>query len=251
MLDHATHQASGLQGLLTPSAPLLLALASHGSQHDELPLLWELCATLVRLGYSVAVLDGTSTETDQNPGLVQLLEDTCWRPDGHGEPMSWSVLPSARGLQQLCELPTGAEGPLDPLSPLFQSYGVVVLYARAGALVPLLQNSNIEPLLAVSEQAMSPVTAYQALKALVLTAKLKPTIAAISRDAADGGPATVQASARKLQACAMTFLGYQADCQPLVPQHSMDGAYEPMSRLALRLLESAVPLARKHWAGVR
>lgn len=251
MLDHATHQASGLQGLLTPTAPRLLALTSHGSQQDELPLLWELCATLVRLGYSVAVLDGTSTETDQNPGLLQLLEDTCWRPDGHGEPLSWSVLPSALGLQQLCGLSADAEGPLDPLSPLFQSYGVVVLYARTGVLLPLLQNSQIEPLLVVSAQTMSSVTAYQALKALVLTAKLKPTIAAISSDVEDGSPATAHASAQKLQACAMTFLGYQADCQPLTQQHSMNGASEPMSRLALRLLESAVPLARKHWAGVR
>lgn len=251
MLDHAIHQASGLQGLLTPTAPRLLALASHGSQQDELPLLWELCATLVRLGYSVAVLDGTSTETDQNPGLVQLLEDTCWRPDGHAEPLSWSVLPSARGLQQLCGLPADTEGPLEPLSPLFQSYGVVVLYARTGVLVPLLQNTRIEPLLAVSAQTMSSVTAYQALKALVLNAKLKPTVAAIASDVADDQPATAHDAARKLQACAMTFLGYQADCQPLVPQHGTNAESETMSRLALRLLESALPLARKQWAGVR
>ena len=73
MLDHAIHQASGLQGMLQQAAPRLMALASHGSQQDELPLLWDLCSTLVRLGYSVAVLDGTTTETDLNQGLVQLL----------------------------------------------------------------------------------------------------------------------------------------------------------------------------------
>jgi hypothetical protein len=251
MLDHAAHQAWGLQGLLPQSAPRLMALASHGSQQDELPLLWALCATLVRLGYSVAVLDGTTTETDRNPGLRQLLEDTCWRPDGHGEPMSWSVLPSARGLQQLCTLPDGAEGALDPLCPLFQNYGVVVLYARAGMLVPLLQGSAIEPLLAVSAQAMSPVTAYQALKALVLNAQLKPTLAAIGPEPGDEGPDKGYVAAQKLQTCAMTFLGYQVDCQPLAAAHTMDGASEPMSRLALRLLESAVALPRKHWAGVR
>jgi hypothetical protein len=251
MLDHANHQASGLQGLLPQAAPRLMALVSHGNQQDELPLLWELCSTLVRLGYSVAVLDGTSTETDQNPGLIQLLDDTCWRPDGLSEPMSWSVLPSARGLQQLCAMPAGDDGPLDPLSPLFQSHGVVVIYARADELVKLLNGSSLEPLLAVSSQADSPVSAYRALKTLVLNAKLKPTIAAIGPAAADGGRELVHTAAQKLQACAMTFLGYQADCQPLEPRPVMDGTSEPMSRLTLRLLESALPLPRKHWAGVR
>lgn len=251
MLDHATHQASGLQGLLPQAAPRLMALASHGSQQDELPLLWQLCSTLVRLGYSVAVLDGTSTESDQNPGLVQLLEDSCWRPDGHGDPLSWSVLPSARGLQQLCAMPGDEDGPLEPLSPLFQSHGVVLIYARADVLVALLQGSGIEPLLAVSSQATSPVSAYQALKTLVLNAKLKPTIAAIGLAAGAPDGDTVHAAALKLQACAMTFLGYQADCQPLLPGPAMDTASEPMSRLTLRLLESALPLPRKHWAGLR
>jgi hypothetical protein len=37
----------------------------------------------------------------------------------------------------------------------------------------------------------------------------------------------------------------------LGPRPVMDGTSEPMSRLTLRLLESALPLPRKHWAGVR
>jgi hypothetical protein len=116
-------------------------------------------------------------------------------------------------------------------------------------MVPLLDGSDIEPLLAVSRQAMSPVTAYQALKEMVLKARLKPTIAAIMDEhPAAGASGSGDSAAKKLQDCAMTFLGYQAHAQP-VGRQTASGP-DQMFQLALRLLENAVALPRKHWAGV-
>ena len=249
MLEYLSNQGAGLQGFALQTAPRVMALASHGSQQDELPLLWELCSTLVGLGYSVAVLDGTSAESEKNHGLDHLLEDACWRPDGMDEPNSWVVLPAGLGLQRLCDSASHHASALEPLSQLFQNYGVVLIYARVGLMVPLLDGSDIEPLLAVSRQAMSPVTAYQALKEMVLKARLKPTIAAIMDEhPAAGASGSGDSAAKKLQDCAMTFLGYQAHAQP-VGRQTASGP-DQMFQLALRLLENAVALPRKHWAGV-
>ena len=249
MLDDLSNQGAGLQGFALQTAPRVIALASHGSQQDELPLLWDLCSTLVGLGYSVAVLDGTTAESEQNHGLDHLLEDACWRPDHMDAANPWVVLPAGLGLQRLCDSAGSRASALEPLSQLFQNYGVVAIYARVGLMVPLLDGSDIEPLLAVSPQAMSPVTAYQALKEMVLKARLKPTIAAI----VDGAPATgtfvaAGSTTKKLQDCAMTFLGYQAHAQT-VGRQTTSGP-DQMFQLALRLLENAVALPRKQWAGV-
>jgi hypothetical protein len=51
MLDSSTSQGAGLQKIGLHAAPCVIAMASHGNQQGELPLLWSLCSTLVDLGY--------------------------------------------------------------------------------------------------------------------------------------------------------------------------------------------------------
>ena len=249
MREAFANQGAGLRGIATQTAPRVIAMACHGSQQDELPLLWSLCATLVDIGYPVAVLDATTQESTDNPGLEHLLDDTYWPGDLSSEALSWSVIPAARGLQRLASQKSNVTPPLNPLSGLFQSFGVIVVYAHADVLTLLLPNSGIEPLLTVSPAKMSPVTAYQALKQMLLNAKLRPTIASIVHAPFSKTAKMSPSPVENLQKCAMTFLGYRLDSLVVRALPLQDAPSEDMHRLALRLLENAMPLHSKHFAG--
>lgn len=249
MLEMCFNQGAGLQRMALQAAPRVMALASHGNQQGELPLLWSLCATLDDLGYSVAVLDASAAESGANPGLAQLLDDAAWRGDERDAPWSWSVIPAALGLERLCARQPVRGLALAPLEGLFEGFGVIVIYAGAEVLTRLLPDSGISPLLTVSERKMSAVTAYQALKQMLLNAGLRPTIATWA-----GAPGSGSASARhppvhKLQECSMNFLDYRPDSLALrAPQPGHDSS-DDMHRLALRLLENAMPLHRHRSMG--
>ncbi len=249
MLDMCVNQGAGLQSMALQSAPRVIAMASHGNQQGELPLLWSLCSTLVGIGYPVAVLDATTVESADNPGLAQLLDDACWQDDASGEPSSWSVIPAALGLQRLCAQTPGRGLPLDPLGGLFQNFGVIAIYARAEVLTELLPDSGIEPLLTVSPVKASSVTAYQALKQMVLNAHLRPTVASIILEPFSSSAMPSHSPVKNLQDCALTFLDYRLDSlavRALPPQECQS---DDMHRLALRLLENAMPLHRNYFVG--
>ena len=249
MLDMCVNQGAGLQSIALQSAPRVIAMASHGDQQGELPLLWSLCSTLVGFGYPVAVLDATTAESDDNPGLAQLLEDGCWRGDESTEPLSWSVIPAALGLQRLYTQQSGQGLPLDPLGGLFQNFGVIVIYARADILTLLLPGSGIEPLLTVSPVKMSSVTAYQALKQMLLNAKLRPTVANITSEPFSKPSMAKPSPLKNLQECAMTFLDYRLDSLAVRALQPQECRTEDMHRLASRLLENAMPLHRNQFLG--
>lgn len=252
MLENCVNQGAGLRGIAEQAAPRVIAMASHGDQQGELPLLWSLCSTLVDFGHPVAVLDATTVESANNPGLEQLMDDAYWPGDLSSEALSWSVIPAALGLQRLGQRRSGGGLPLDPLSGLFQSFGVIVIYARAEVLSLVLPDSGIEPLLTVSPAKMSSVTAYQALKQMLLDAKLRPTIASLVQEPlpkATGAVANNYSSIENLQKCAMTFLGYRLDSLAIRAAQPQDRPSDDMHRLALRLLEKAMPLHRNHFVG--
>lgn len=246
MLETCINQGAGLRGIAKQTAPRVIAMASHGDQQGELPLLWSLCSTLVEFGYPVAVLDATTVESDDNPGLAQLMDDVYWPGDLTSEALSWSVVPAALGLQRLGARRSAGSLPLDPLSGLFQSFGVIVIYARADVLTLVLPDSGIEPLLTVSPAKMSPVTAYQALKQMLLDAKLRPTIASIVPEPLSKAGVTSYSPVENLQKCAMTFLGYRLDSLLIRTAQAQDRPSDDMHRLALRLLENAMPLHSHH-----
>lgn len=249
MLDRCVNQGAGLQRIAQQAAPRVMALASHGNQHGELPLLWSLCAALDNLGYPVAVLDATTAESSANPGLAQLLDDATWRVDQRDAALAWSVIPAALGLEQLCARQAGRGLPLAALGGLFDRFGVLLIYARADLLTRLLPDSGIAPLLTVSGLKMSALSAYQALKQLLLNARLRPTIAVLVgasgslRAPADASPIN------RLQDCAMTFLDYRPDALALrAPQPGHDSS-DDVRHLALRLLEQAMTLPRHAFEG--
>ncbi len=247
MLETCVNQGAGLQSMALQAAPRVIAMASHGDQQGELPLLWSLCSTLVDSGYSVMVLDANAVESDNNPGLAQLLDDASWRDEEHNEPRSWSVLPAALGLLRMSRGGTSQSLPLDPLGGLLQNFGVIVIYARAEVLVRLLPGSGIQPLLTVSALKTSPVTAYQALKQMLLNANLRPTVARIVVDCGPDLPERGRPEVDNLQQCAMEFLGYQVEPLTIRARQPKDRDSNDVSRLALRLLENSMPLHRHHF----
>ena len=245
MLETCVNQAAGLQCLAPQLAPKLIAVTSHGQQQGELPLLWSLCTTWVDMGLPVMVLDGHTMETDNNPGLVHMLADPMGDFHDEHEYVSWSVLPSALGFAQLAAQGFNSH----TVGNLFQNYGVVLLYADAATLTGLIKGSGLAPLLVVAPLKASSLSAYQALKQLLLGASLRPTVANIGL--VPNATSAMSSPTQNLQDCAMTFLGL--DIKPLTVSATAnaDVSRDEINRLALQLLESAVflerhPLQRTH-----
>lgn len=253
MLDYRLTQGAGLHALGSRSGPRVITIVSHGDPQSELPLLFNLCTALVRLDAApVAVLDGSTAESTDNPGLAQLLIDS-YRPfDVQNNQPAWDVIPAATGLQKLCKTgrssrthhSTGPAGTsaLRELGGVFESAGVVVIYASAEVLIRLLADSGGEPLLPVSASRTSRVSAYQALKRMLLTDGLRPTIATMVHQPVKSAISAGLALSRNLQDCAMYFLGYQLDAFTLSAEPSGETSSPDMHRLALGLLERAKPL---------
>ena len=96
---------------------------------------------------------------------------------------------------------------------------------------------------------MSAVTAYQALKKMFLDAGLRPTVANIVIEPLSKTVEPNQSPVNKLQECAMAFLGYRLDALTIRARSSEGRATDDVRRLALRLLENAMPLHRHHFVG--
>jgi hypothetical protein len=245
MLEPCVNQAAGLQSLAPQLAPKLVAVTSHGEQQGELPLLWSLCTTWVDMGLPVMVLDGHTQESEQNPGLLQLLTDPMSQFSDAQEAVSWSVLPAAQGFAQLSAPGFNSH----TVGNLFQNYGVVLLYANAATLTDLVKGSGLAPLLVVAPLKASSLSAYKALKQLLLDAHLSPTVANIAL--VPNAHTAMPSPAQNLQTCAMTFLGFAVKPITVSAMANADESREEINRLALQLLESAIflerhPLQRTH-----
>jgi NAD(P)-dependent dehydrogenase (short-subunit alcohol dehydrogenase family) len=240
MHDAPLNQAAGLLGLAAPLAPQLLAVVCHGDARTEQPLLWQLSSALADLGYTVTVLDATVTESADNPGLQQLLDYQFDASAVAEDGPAWDVLPAAAGLQTLCALGNKPAHSLQRLGEALQSNGVVVLYAGVDAMVTLLSNSDVRPLLSVSCEKSSLLTSYLALKRLLRKARLEPTILNMMEGSRKN---SAQAGmAHSLSECARNFLRYEVNTIRIDPSQPELQVNAEMRRLATRLLENALPL---------
>ena len=241
MLEPCTNQAAGLQSLALQWVPRLVAVASHGQQQAELPLLWGLCTRWVTMGLSVVVLDGHTTETHQNHGLLQYLANPLVRACEEEDPASWSVIPSAQGLAELSTNGLFAS----PLAELFKTYTVVLVYAPADSLTSLLKGASVAPLLVVPPTMSSALTAYQALKQLLVSGQMHPTVANIVLDATTMKmPKLMSTPAQKVLDCASQHLGYSVKALNITASADNNRQQNDLETLAMQLLENAVPLQR-------
>jgi len=250
MLEYFANQASGLIGLGAQPGPRMMAVVSHGDEQAELPLLWQLCMALVNFGYTLTVLDATGSESDTNPGLIHMLDDSQWEGDEHRQAGAWTVLPASRGIQKLCAKHQSHSLALQQLGQLFPVGSVVILYCQVEWMIPLLEDSTVEPLLAVSPARNSLLTSYLALKRLLITGKLRPTIVNMIAEPSNFSPVPAQSVAASLSECAKRFLGQDIKAVDLTEQHGDEALHGETHRLALRLLEGAVPLNASRQPGM-
>jgi hypothetical protein len=240
MLDASINQAAGLQGLACSPGAQLIAMVSHGDDSAELPLLWQLCSSLVDLGYPVTVLDGTSWESTDNPGLSQLLDHTYRARNDLELHLPWSVIPAACGLREVDYGPE--EGSLYRLGSFFGQDDLVLVYADAQALALLLATTHCTPLLVLSESKNSLLTSYTALKRLTQHGHLSPVIANIGAHRQSRGAKRQNHMVMNLLECARNFLGFQGWVFNITAPERAAPEANDVRRLALGLLETAVAL---------
>ena len=242
MRDLPLNQAVGLLGLAAPEAPQLLAVVAHGDARSEQPVLWQLSSALTELGYGVTVLDATVSESEHNPGLQHMLDYEFGNSTSGNDGPAWHVLPAALGLQSLCALGTRPVHSLQRLGQTFQTNGVIVLYAGVDHLVKLLPDSDMRPLLSVSNGKSSLLTSYLALKRLLRKARLEPTILNMMEQAKEGKGGGAAGVAHALGECARTFLSYEVNTIRIDPSQAESQFNVEMRHLATRLLENALEL---------
>nr|WP_315466357.1 hypothetical protein [uncultured Rhodoferax sp.] len=237
MHERSPTQAAGLIDLARPPTPKFLAMVSHGDEQAELPLLLRICATLAGFGYNVTVLDGSVLETEENPGLEQLLNFTFAAPS-HGDTPGWSILPACLGLQSLCAAKRPGAPGIAECGTFFHHESIVIAYANAHSLTPLVMGSQVRPLLAMSAAKASLLTSYLALKRLLLKAKVEPTIVNI----VDPSHTARTSTLTSLSDCARHFLNYEVSPLNIDAPVGDDLPSPSIERLSLGLLESAMPL---------
>ncbi|APW36626.1 hypothetical protein RD110_04890 [Rhodoferax koreense] len=240
-------QSEGLRHWL-PQAPShgtrVIAMVSRGESRTEQPLLWQICTSLEGLGHSVAVLDGTTAESEHNPGLQQLLDHAHWLDHPH-EDANWQIVPSRLGLARLAsrdmedDMGLPPLGNLGNLGPLFKDFNIVLLYARADALMSLLSGTGVRPLLAIAPSRNSIVGGYQTLKQLLQRAQRLPILVSLVTGPLKAAENRATVAARSLRQCAATYLGCDTEVLSIRSFPQQDLPCEDTPRLVLRLLESA------------
>lgn len=235
MLDTFADQGASLRQARPPVPARLITLVSQGEQGHEQALLWQLCQALQGYGYPPVVLDGTSLESQEHPGLVDLMQHTPWSALGATEDSEWAVMPAASGLRALAQAP---RRPLDLLGALFEGCGVLVLYARPELLLPVLAGSQAQPVLAVAPGRHALLRGYRTLKLFQEQARLAPTLVSLVTTSLRNADQLARTTGRSLQKCALTFLGCETDMITLRSEPHAEDRSEDVRRLALRLLEN-------------
>ena len=253
MLDASLHPVTGKNELFTQSAQHVIVMASNGDWNGELPLLWNLCSAWSDMSYTIAVLDATTPESDNNPGLKQLMDNMRLPTERDLESVNWAIYPAALGLSQLAHHLTRTEAttPLQTLGHLFENYEIILIYASAQNLAACLPDTGIEPLLPLSMNTVSIVPAYQALKHLMLKGRLQATTVTVVDTSNPMHMMSAQHVNQRLQDCAFNFLGQHLSTLTAPSQPLDDHAADGIKTLALRLLERAVSVRQNSFALAR
>lgn len=237
MLDTFRHQASGLGATLHGPSARLVTLTGHGDKATDFALLWRLCLSWSNMGYPVSVLDTTAWETGSAPGLEQLLDQGYSPRDASYDALAWNVYAAARGMDDLLQR-SGAQA-RSRLRHLFADDAVVVVYANAETLTRIATDENCQPLMVMASTPEALLKSYVALKKLLISGEMSPLMVD-----ATGGPHSGKISTvNTLIDCARNFLDHELQCIALQQDDQDMTEGSGVQRLALRILENAIPLS--------
>jgi hypothetical protein len=149
-------------------------------------------------------------------------------------------------LQSLCATPSSKSQSLLYLGSLFPQEGAVIVYGKVECLVPLLHDTSVRPLLALAPLKTSLITSYRALKHLLLKGRLEPTVVNLVQSQHVAATAKIGNVAASLSDCARNFLGYEVNALTISAPADHELPCSEIQHLALRLLESALPLTAEH-----
>ena len=246
MLDSSADQGASLRRIAPQAGWSVIAMVTRGDTATELPLLWQICAALQGFSLRITVLDATSAETEDNPGLQNLLDHAHWLEEAAPDAPPWHIVPARVGLGRLAlqihpDFPM-SPAPLQALSHLFRSCDLVVVYADAQLLATLLPGSQVRPLLAVTPGRASLLGAYQNFKKLLLQARLVPLIASIVTAPFKNAELLAKSTGRALQNCARLHLDCQTDFMTVRSFPQQHARWDDAHQIALRLMASAIPM---------
>ena len=247
MLDTSADQGESLRRIAPQAAWSVIAMVTRGDTATELPLLWHICTALQSFSLRITVLDATSAETEDNPGLQNLLDHAHWLEDAAPDAPPCHVVPAREGLSRLAlqtrQNSAMSHPPLQSLSHLFRSCDLVVVYADAQLLATLLLGSQVRPLLTVTPRRASIVGAYQNFKKLLLQAELVPLIASVVTAPFKNAELMATSTGRALQNCAHRHLDCQTDFMTVRSFPQQHARWDDAHQIALRLMASAIPMA--------
>lgn len=246
MLDASADQGESLRRIAPQAAWSVIAMVTRGDTATELPLLWQICAALQSFSLRITVLDASSAETEDNPGLQNLLDHAHWLEEATPDASPWHIVPARLGLSRLalqtCQDSPMSPSPLQALSHLFRSCDLVVVYADAQLLAALLPGSQVRPLLAVTPRRASIIGAYQNFKKLLLQARLVPLIASVVTAPFKNAELLAKSTGRALQNCAHLHLDCQTDFMTVRSFPQQNARWDDAHQIALRLMASAIPM---------
>ncbi len=252
MLDpEGLDQSLGLHQLAAATRPHMISVLHHGDRAAEMSALWQTCNGIQRLGYTLAVLDFTAVETSQNPGLQDALEHR-YGPTPKAD-AAWSIIPASRGMRALQLQAANASVAANTLAKLFSSYSVLVLYGDADALATVIRGTACGPVVAISPEMPSLLSAYNSLKQLMGQVTL-PTGKLVTLREDDTPEHLGQKIAKSLQNCTMKYLKCKLQHLEISHHIEADQQSEGMRRLVLQLLDdkplSPAPVPRLGSANV-
>jgi hypothetical protein len=208
----------------------------HGDKIAEMTVLWQTCARLQRLGYTLSVLDVTAEESSETPGLQDMLLPVP-RPMA-AESATMSVVAAARGMRHLASTLAPEASLAHALGSLFQDFGALVIYADAFTLAEVMGLGDCYPVVAVSSETPSVLSAYAGLK--ILTTHSSHRDAALVTLSTDSSPRQLnQRIAKSLQNCTMNHLKCRLQHYDVSNSSETDNPSDDMRQLVLKLLDTA------------
>lgn len=241
MLESGLDQGAGLRRLMPPPVLRFMPVIQHSRGEFSLQLLWQLCEAYVDGGETVAVLDTSAAETEQEPGLLQMLESTMPERELLVE-NACAIVPARLGWQRLLAAQRFDAAAAETLSQYFGAYSILIVYGSAERIGPAFAHSGVRPLVPVAPSAEDMLSSYQAIKHLLQDCLLLPTAAVMITERTARAVHTAVRLKEQLQRCVNQHIGCELDSVTIQSYASDDQVHADMQRLSLRLLEHALSL---------